>query len=88
VNALVPGYGPIGSVDGLQATGFYVNEAWEIAKRIAKENIPESFIPTRIQEPDVARDLKLPAELQPSHVANVTALVKKIREKSTVPPAP
>ena len=88
VEALVPGYGPIGSVDGLKGTGFYVSEAWEIAKRIAKENTPESFIPTRIQEPDVTRDLKLPAELQPSHAANITALVKKIHEKSPVAPAP
>ena len=90
VSALVPGYGPIGSPEGLNGTGFYINETWEAAKRIAKEPTPEEFIPTRVKEADVARDLKLPDDLQPSHAANVTALVKRIRAKTPnpVPPAP
>jgi cyclase len=85
VESLVPGYGPIGPVEGLRATRFYLNDAWETAKRIAAEKTPEDFLPTRLTEPDV-KIKGLPQELQKSHEANVGALVKVLRARNASPP--
>ena len=85
VQALVPGYGPIGPVDGLKATRFYLHEVWETAQRIAPERMPEDFLPTRLKEPDV-RIKGLPQELEASHEKNLTALIKLLRAKNPPPP--
>ena len=86
VKQLVPGYGPIGSLNGVKTTLAYLTEAWELSQKIAKENTPESFIATRLQQPDAK--MELPEELKESNVLNVTALVKyaRARDKKAAEP--
>lgn len=84
VKSLVPGYGPIGPVEGLKGTRFYLQEVWETAQRIAPERMPEDFLPTRLKEPDV-KIKGLPQELEASHEKNLTALIKHLRAKNPPP---
>jgi cyclase len=80
VKQLVPGYGPIGSLNGVQSTLGYMTETWDLVQKIAKENTPVSFIATRLQQPDAR--MAIPDELKESHVLNVTELVKWLRAKN------
>lgn len=86
VKSLVPGYGPIGPVEGLRATRFYLHEVWETAQRIASERTPDDFLPTRLKEPDI-RIKGLPEELEKSHEANLLALIKMLRARNPQPTA-
>lgn len=79
VKQLVPGYGPIGSLNGIRTTLAYMTETWDLVQKIARENTPETFIPTRLEQPDAK--IAIPEELKASHVQNVTALVKWLRAK-------
>lgn len=80
IKQLVPGYGPIGPTDGVKGTLSYLEVADGLAKKMIQEKTPDSFIPTRLGEPDLAVK-GLPPELEKSHEANVQALVKTLRER-------
>ncbi len=84
---LVPGYGPIGPPEGIAATRDYLEHASAAAQTIVAENIKDDFLPTRLRQPDV-QVRNLPADLEPSHEANMRALVAHYRERAkTAPPA-
>jgi glyoxylase-like metal-dependent hydrolase (beta-lactamase superfamily II) len=87
VTKLVPGYGPIGPVEGLKGSAAYLSRACEIARLVAAENTPEKALPMRFDEPDT--QIKgLPPELREQHKQNMVAFVKFLRAKSGTKPAP
>lgn len=87
VGKLVPGYGPAGPVEPLAATRAYLQQCLAIAKRVIADKVPDDFLATRIQEPDLAIK-ELPKDLKTAHFKNVQALVKRLRSTSSAPPAP
>ena len=85
---LVPGYGPIGPPEGIAATRDYLEHASTAAQTIVSENIKDDFLPTRLNQPDI-QVRNLPADLEPSHEANMRALVAHYRARAgkAAPPA-
>jgi glyoxylase-like metal-dependent hydrolase (beta-lactamase superfamily II) len=81
VKKLVPGYGPIGPVESIEATHSYLQQAFVIAKRAIADKVPQDFLKTRIQEPDLTIKA-LPAALRISHLKNVEALVQRLKIRS------
>jgi len=78
VEKLVPGFGPIGPVASITATRGYLQDAYRIAKKVIVDKVPDNFLATRTQEPDLL--LKgLPKELAGPHQRNMEALVKTLR---------
>jgi cyclase len=86
VQALVPGYGPIGPAKGIPATRAYIASAWEIAKKVAEHKVPDDALAMRLDEPDVKLP-GLPPELFDIHLKNVEALEARIRERGGQAPA-
>jgi glyoxylase-like metal-dependent hydrolase (beta-lactamase superfamily II) len=84
---LVPGYGLIGPPEGIAATRDYLEHAAAAAQTIVAENIKDDFLPTRLRQPDV-QIRNLPAELEPSHEANMRALVAYYRARVAQPAPP
>jgi cyclase len=80
VRTLVPGYGPIGSAESLAATHAYLQQAIVIARRVIADRVPQDFLATRIQEPDLVIK-QLPKDLAASHARNIEALVKVLKNK-------
>ncbi|MGH9443738.1 MAG: MBL fold metallo-hydrolase [Thermoanaerobaculia bacterium] len=87
VSKLVPGYGPIGPVEPLAATHAYLQQALAIARRVISDKVPQDFLPTRIQEPDLVIK-ELPKELKTSHERNIEALVQRLKGGAPAAPAP
>jgi len=86
VQALVPGYGPVGPSRGIPATRSYIAAAWEIAGKVAEQKVPDDALAMRLGEPDVKLP-ELPPELFDIHVKNVKALADRIRERGGEAPA-
>ncbi len=87
IKTLVPGYGPIGPAASIAGTRAYIQDALRIAKKVIEDKVPDNFLATRIEEPDLAIK-ELPKELKASHFENVKALVKRLKSTSGVPPVP
>lgn len=87
VGKLVPGYGPAGPVEPLAATHAYLQQCLAIAKKVVADKVPDDFLGTRIQEPDLVIK-ELPKELKTAHFKNVQALVKRLKSMPGAPPAP
>ena len=85
VSRLVPGYGPVGPVEPLAATHAYLQQCLVIARKVIADKVPDDFLGTRIQEPDLVIK-ELPKELKTQHLKNVQALVARL--KATAPAAP
>ena len=74
-------------MEPLAATHAYLQQCLVIAKKVIADKVPDDFLATRIQEPDLAIK-ELPKELKTAHFKNVQALVKRLRSTSSAPPAP
>jgi glyoxylase-like metal-dependent hydrolase (beta-lactamase superfamily II) len=81
---VVPGYGPIGPTAAIAATREYLARALAAAETILRDQTPDGFIATRIEEADLKIE-GLPDELKKAHEANVKALVARLKSKSTAP---
>jgi cyclase len=77
---VVPGWGLIGPTFGVTDTREYIRAAWSIAQSLVEQKTPESVLSMRLNEQDV-RLKGLPKEVYPNHVANVRALMERIRER-------
>jgi Zn-dependent hydrolases, including glyoxylases len=86
VKKLVPGYGPIGPVESIEATHSYLQQALMIAKRAIAEKVLFRSLKTRIQEPDLT--IKgLPAELKEEHLKRIQALVQRLKTRAQEKPS-
>ncbi len=87
IKELVPGYGPIGPPSAIKATRAYLQSAIIIAKKAIVDKVPDEFLRTRLQEPDVAiKDL--PADLMGAHVKNIQALVQRLKSRAAEQASP
>lgn len=78
IEKMVPGHGLIGPIDGIQATGLYVQKTIRLARMLIDKAVPEEFYTARLQEPDNGIE-NVPVSDQ--HVANVKAVVRFERER-------
>lgn len=88
VEKLVPGHGEIGPVTGLADSLAYVSRVHALAKKLVQSGLADDMLDAAIRNPENAIQNVEPS---PSHLANVKASVKAVREKSkpkTTPPAP
>lgn len=89
VDTLVPGHGEIGPVTGLQVSLAYVGAVHALAKRFVESNAPAEVVESQVRAPENA----IPnVPITASHISNVEASVKAMREKAakkaTPGPAP
>jgi glyoxylase-like metal-dependent hydrolase (beta-lactamase superfamily II) len=82
---LVPGHGPIGPPEGVSDSLSYVQRTVALAKKIVDNGIRDENIEAEIRAPENAMTR---VTLTDTHVANVRAVVKNLREKAQKKPTP
>jgi cyclase len=87
VEKLVPGHGEIGPVAGLQVSLAYVGAVHALAKKFVESGAPQEVVESQVRAPENA----IPnVPVTASHIANVEASVKALKEKAAkkTTPAP
>ncbi len=80
VEKLVPGHGEIGPVTGIQDSLAYVGRVNALAKKFVDSGTQDDMLDAQIRAPDNA----IPnVPLTDSHIANVKASVKAVRDKAS-----
>jgi cyclase len=82
---LVPGHGPIGPTEGVSDTLSYIQRTVTLAKKIVDNGIRDENIEAEIRAPENAITR---VTLTDTHIANVKAVVKNLRERAQKKPTP
>lgn len=82
---MVPGHGNIGPVTGIADSLAYVRKVVEISRKIVSSGIRDEMLDAAIRAPENQIE-NVP--LSESHIANMKAVVKVLREKAAVKPTP
>jgi cyclase len=88
VEKLVPGHGEVGPVTGLADSLAYVSRVNALARKLVQSGLGDDMIDAAVRNPENAIPNVDPS---PSHLANIKASVKAVREKAkakATPPAP
>jgi glyoxylase-like metal-dependent hydrolase (beta-lactamase superfamily II) len=80
VDKMVPGHGDIGSKDGLKNSYAYVKSVADLAHKFVQSGIQDEGVEVQMRAPENKIE-NVP--LNDSHIANVKASVKAIREKES-----
>jgi glyoxylase-like metal-dependent hydrolase (beta-lactamase superfamily II) len=78
IEKMVPGHGLIGPIEGIKATGLYVQKTIRFARMLIDGGVPEELYTARLYEPDYSIE-NVPVNDQ--HVANVKAVARFERER-------
>ena len=81
---MVPGHGEIGPVTGLADSLAYVHRVNELAKKFVEANIPDDMVTAQVRAPENVIEH---VPVTDSHVANVKAAMRALREKNAKPAA-
>ncbi|HEY1250351.1 MAG TPA: MBL fold metallo-hydrolase [Thermoanaerobaculia bacterium] len=76
---LVPGHGPIGPAEGVSDSLSYIQRTVTLAKKIVDNGIRDDMVEAEIRAPENALQR---VTLTETHIANVKAVVKNLRERA------